>query len=190
MPNGLPEHGIWTSRYPYISPGLINMNITIAVDSLPYQITIMEDIFESSRLSPVPARNNFEFYPSTLWNVNDDDLGSVGEDVDDIRDYEIDADGDIDGIPIPAASAELHAYQAEGESTPQSPQTVVEESFPHTIHPRKSQGLQIPRPATHNQPSDESPSHRVSNNIMNMKISSGSQPNSNLISRPLSPNQP
>nr|KAJ0206447.1 hypothetical protein LSAT_V11C500256130 [Lactuca sativa] len=176
--------GILTSH-----PGLINMNITIEVDNLPYQITIVEDIFESSRLSPVLARNDFEFHPSTLWNVNDDDLGSVGDDVDDFGDYEVDGDGDIDDIPTPAASLELHAYLAEGESTPQSPQTVVEESPPHIIHPRKSQGQQIPRLATHNQPIAESPSPRVSNNIMNEKIRSGPQPSSNHNSRPLSPNQ-
>nr|KAJ0218832.1 hypothetical protein LSAT_V11C300154990 [Lactuca sativa] len=172
--------GILTSH-----PGLINKNITIVVDNLPYRITIMEDIFESSRLSPVLARNDFEFYPSTLWNVNDDDLGSVGEDIDDIGDYEIDEDGEIDGIPIPAASPELNAYQAEGESIPLSPQTVVEESLPNTIHPRKPQRLQIPRSPTHNQASDDSPSPRGSNNILE-----SAQPNANHISRPLSPNPP
>nr|KAJ0194540.1 hypothetical protein LSAT_V11C800440180 [Lactuca sativa] len=89
--------------------GLINTNIIIAVDNLPYQITIVEDIFESTRLR------------------------SFNEDVDDFGEYEVEADGDIDDIPIPAAPPELQAYSAERESTPE---TDVEESLPNINYPR------------------------------------------------------
>lgn len=109
--------------------GLINTNITIAIDNLPYQITIVEDIFESSRLSPVMARNDFDFHPSTQWNINGDDFGSNGDDVDDFGEYEVDTEGDIDDIPLLEASMELQAYLVEGESTPE---TVVENLF-HTL---------------------------------------------------------
>lgn len=105
--------GILTSHQ-----GLINMNITIVVDNHPNQITIMEDISESTTLSLVLARNEFDFHPSTKWNINDEDFGLIGDDVDDFGEYEVDADGYIDGIPLPAAPPELQAYSTEGESTP------------------------------------------------------------------------
>nr|KAJ0219330.1 hypothetical protein LSAT_V11C300114670 [Lactuca sativa] len=83
-------------------------------------ITIVEDIFESSRLSPVMARNDFDFHPSTQWNINGDDFGSNGDDVDDFGEYEVDTEGDIDDIPLLEASMELQAYLVEGESTPET----------------------------------------------------------------------
>nr|KAJ0195447.1 hypothetical protein LSAT_V11C700350330 [Lactuca sativa] len=67
--------GIITSH-----PGLINTAITIMVDGRPFVINIMEDLFESLKLSPVLAAN--DYYPNTTWwNEADscDNISSNGE---------------------------------------------------------------------------------------------------------------
>ncbi|XP_023763922.1 uncharacterized protein LOC111912416 [Lactuca sativa] len=52
--------GILTSH-----PGIISSSIKILVDGKPYQINILEDIFESIKLSLVLAAN--DFYQKMLW---------------------------------------------------------------------------------------------------------------------------
>ncbi|XP_052623626.1 uncharacterized protein LOC128128921 [Lactuca sativa] len=67
--------GIITSH-----PGLIDTAITIMVDGRPFVINIMEDLFESLKLSPVLATN--DYYPNTTWwNEADscDNISSNGE---------------------------------------------------------------------------------------------------------------
>ncbi|CAI9303048.1 unnamed protein product [Lactuca saligna] len=52
--------GILTSHL-----GIISSTITILVDGMPYTINITEDIFESLKLSPVLAAN--DFYQKMIW---------------------------------------------------------------------------------------------------------------------------
>ncbi|CAI9287916.1 unnamed protein product [Lactuca saligna] len=60
--------GILTNHF-----GIISSSITISVDEMPYQINIMEDIFESLNLSSVLTSN--DFYQRMLWWKED----SIGE---------------------------------------------------------------------------------------------------------------
>ncbi|CAI9264957.1 unnamed protein product [Lactuca saligna] len=59
--------GILTSH-----PNLINQSITISVDESPFSITVLEDLLESTRLSPVVASNEFALSPnsSPKWFEN------------------------------------------------------------------------------------------------------------------------
>nr|KAJ0210611.1 hypothetical protein LSAT_V11C400216830 [Lactuca sativa] len=59
--------GILTSH-----PQLINQSITISVDESPFSITVLEDLLESTRLSPVVASNEFALNPnpSPKWIEN------------------------------------------------------------------------------------------------------------------------
>nr|KAJ0189013.1 hypothetical protein LSAT_V11C800402950 [Lactuca sativa] len=56
--------GILTSH-----PGLISSSIPVFVDGIHFEINIMEDIFESIKLSPVLASNDFHY---SKWNWWDD----------------------------------------------------------------------------------------------------------------------
>nr|KAJ0222676.1 hypothetical protein LSAT_V11C200055730 [Lactuca sativa] len=62
--------GILTSH-----PEIISSSIKIMVDGKPYQINIMEDIFESLKLSPVLAAN--DFYQKMSW-WDEDSIGENG----------------------------------------------------------------------------------------------------------------
>lgn len=62
--------GILTSH-----PGIISSSIKILVDGKSYQINVMEDIFESLKLSPVLAAN--DFYQRRSW-WDEDNIGENG----------------------------------------------------------------------------------------------------------------
>nr|KAJ0193392.1 hypothetical protein LSAT_V11C800414340 [Lactuca sativa] len=62
--------GILTSH-----PGIISSSIKIMVNGKPYQIHILEDIFESLKLSPVLAAN--DFYQKMSW-WDEDSIGENG----------------------------------------------------------------------------------------------------------------
>ncbi|CAI9276621.1 unnamed protein product [Lactuca saligna] len=62
--------GILTSH-----PGIISSSIKILVDGKPFQINILEDIFESRKLSPVLAAN--DFYQKMSW-WDEDSIGENG----------------------------------------------------------------------------------------------------------------
>ncbi|CAH1422868.1 unnamed protein product [Lactuca virosa] len=53
--------------------GLINTGILILVDGMPYLINVMEDLFESLKISPVLAAN--DYYPNMAW-LNEGDVGN------------------------------------------------------------------------------------------------------------------
>ncbi|CAI9270111.1 unnamed protein product [Lactuca saligna] len=48
-------------------PGLINSSISVFVDGIRFEINVMEDIFESIKLNPVLAFNDFHHSNGNWW---------------------------------------------------------------------------------------------------------------------------
>ncbi|CAI9263272.1 unnamed protein product [Lactuca saligna] len=61
--------GILTSH-----PNLINQSITISVDESPFSITVLEDLLESTRLSPAVASNEFALKEGEINSSDDEDI--------------------------------------------------------------------------------------------------------------------
>ncbi|CAI9298101.1 unnamed protein product [Lactuca saligna] len=68
--------GILTSHH-----GLINFSITVFVDGIRFEINVMEDIFESIKLIPVLASNDFHYSNGNWWDdgVQEDDYAAQSE---------------------------------------------------------------------------------------------------------------
>ncbi|CAI9284699.1 unnamed protein product [Lactuca saligna] len=103
---GAPQHAWCEEAFSIIAS---NSSITISVDGILYKINVMEDIFESLKLSPVLAAN--DFYQKMSWWDED----STGENDSLFSEAPIQPEDMLESPEVSPTKAQLPRHQEGGE---------------------------------------------------------------------------